>query len=284
MSDAGAGAAAAPLGYEMTYGVSDTTDYVGKGRLEGKVAVITGGSKAIGKTCVEVFAKEGASVYFCGREAAPGEEVQKIVTDAGGKAFFSTVDVSDSDGLKTWIDSIGEKEGHIDIMLPNAAAFVFGTIDEITDADWDKVLNVNVKGYANCAKFSVPWIRKAGGGAIVNMASVSSHIAQPAFVPYNTSKGAIMQLSRCLAMDLGPDKIRVNAVCPGTIDTPATTLHATKLGLTKQELVEKTVEAHFIKRLGTTLDCANAALFLASDESTFVTGTFLMLDGGYTAH
>ena len=93
-----------------------------------------------------------------------------------------------------------------------------------------------------------------------------------------------MQMTRCLAMDLGPENIRVNAVCPGTIDTPATTTHATKLGLTKAELVEKTIGDHFIKRLGSTLDCAYASLFLASDESSFITGTHIMLDGGYTVH
>jgi len=93
-----------------------------------------------------------------------------------------------------------------------------------------------------------------------------------------------MQMTRCLAMDLGPENIRVNAVCPGTIDTPATTTHATKLGLTKEALVAQTVEAHFIKRLGSTEDCAYATLFLASDESSFVTGAHLMLDGGYTVH
>jgi len=200
------------------------------------------------------------------------------------KLFFSVVDVSSPTDLKNWIDEVGNKEGKINIVIPNAAQYVFGKIEEVDEAAWDKVLNTNVKGYANCAKFSLPWLRKAGGGSIVNIASVSSFIAQPQFVPYNTSKGAIMQLTRCLAMDLGPENIRVNAVCPGTIDTPATSLHAKKLGLTKAQLTEETVKTHFIKRLGTTLDCAYATLFLASDESSFITGTHLMVDGGYTAH
>lgn len=270
---------------EQTTGVSDTTHYVGKNRLEGKVAIVTGGSKAIGKTICEVFAKEGATVYFCARDKPEGEATCKGITDQGGKAFFAQVDVANEAELKAWIDSVGEKEGRIDVVVPNAAAFVFGTIDEVTSEDWDKILSVNVKGYANCTKFSLKWIRAGGkGGSIVNMASISSHVAQPAFVPYNTTKGAIMQMTRCLAMDLGPEGIRVNAVCPGTIDTPATTLHATKLKMTKEELVELTVKDHFIKRLGSTLDCAHATLFLASDESTFVTGTFLMVDGGYTTH
>ena len=229
-------------------------------------------------------------MYFCSRRAEQGkgvcETLNKELVKRGEpeRAFYSSVDVGEEAELKAWIDSVGEKEGRIDIVLPNAAAFVFGHIDKVTTADWEKILKVNVIGYANCTKFSLPYMRKAGRGSVVNMASISSHVAQPAFTPYNTSKGAIMQMTRCLAMDLGPENSRVNALCPGTIDTPATSKHAANLGISKAELVEDTVKAHFIKRLGSTLDCAQAALFLASDESSFVTGTFLMLDGGYTAH
>ncbi|CAE7922528.1 bacC [Symbiodinium sp. KB8] len=233
-----------------------------------------------------MLALEGASVYFCSLCEAEGDAVAAAINEQLGleRAFHTRVDVSEREALAVWINSVGEKEGRVDILVPNAAAFVFGTIDEVDDDDWDKVLGVNVKGYANCVKLTVPWMRKAGAGSVVMTASVSSHIAQPAFVPYNTSKGAILQMSRCLAMDLGPENIRVNAVCPGTIDTPATAKHATKLGVSKAELVEKTVEAHFLKRLGSTKDCAQATLFLASDESSFITGTHLMVDGGYTAH
>ena len=296
MSDSSAAAAASSSAappakrakaYEVTLtdGVSDTTDYKGSGRLEGKVAIITGGSKAIGKTICEVFAKEGCSVHFRARNAAEGEATCKGIIDAGGKATFTKVYVANEAELKTWIDGVGKAEGKIDIVVPNAAAFVFGRIEDVDSAAWDKILAVNVKGYANCTKFSLPWIRASGkGGSIVNMASISSHIAQEAFVPYNTTKGAIMQMTRCLALDLGPEGIRVNAVCPGTIDTPATSLHAKNLGITKAELTKDTVKDHFIKRLGSTLDCAYATLFLASDESTFITGTHLLVDGGYCAH
>ena len=264
-------------------GCVDTTLYKGTGRVTGKVAVVTGGSQAIGKTIVEVLAKEGAVVHFCGRREPPGRALEKELRDAGLNVHFASVDVANEAQLKGWLESVGAQEGKIDIVVPNAAAFIFGTIDEVTSEDWDTILACNVKGYANCVKFSLPFLRKTGkGGSVVMMASISSHIAQPAFVPYNTTKGAIMQMTRCMSMDLGPERIRVNAVCPGTIDTPATTKHATKLGISKAELTKMQCKRHFIKRLGSTLDCAYATLFLASEESSFITGTSLMVDGGYT--
>ncbi len=290
-------------------GCVDTTSYVGSGRVKNRIAIVTGGTQAIGKTCVEVLAKEGAIVYFCGRRAELGERLQESLRkelkessvgegEEGEHVFFDVADVGDEDSLKDWIDSVGEKEGKIDIVLPNAAAFVFGTVDEVTSSDWDVILGTNVKGYANCVKFSLPYLRctqpkinRSGiargnpnrvGGSVVLMASVSSHIAQPSFVPYNTSKGAIIQMMRCMSLDLGPERIRVNAVCPGTIDTPATTKHATKLGISKAELTTMQCKSHFVKRLGSTLDCAYASLFLASDESSFITGSSIMVDGGYT--
>tara|TARA_B100000686_G_scaffold22724_1_gene20831 strand:- start:338 stop:1321 length:984 start_codon:yes stop_codon:yes gene_type:complete len=289
-------------------GCVDTANYEGSGRVQDRVAIVTGGTQAIGRTCVEVLAKEGAIVYFCGRRAELGESLEhslrqqlkdKGVGEGGGeRVFFDVADVGDEDSLKKWIDSVGEKEGKIDIVLPNAAAFVFGSIDEVTSDDWDVILNTNVKGYANCVKFALPYMRAtqpkinrggAGaanpnriGGSVVMMASVSSHIAQPSFVPYNSSKGAIIQMMRCMSLDLGPERVRVNAVCPGTIDTPATTKHATKLGITKAELTTMQCKSHFVKRLGSTLDCAYASLFLASDESSFITGSSIMVDGGYT--
>ena len=286
-------------------GCVDTTNYRGSGRVMNRVAIVTGGTQAIGKTCVEVLAKEGAIVYFCGRRAQLGEHLQENLRRelkerkvgegvAGERVFFDVADVGDEVSLKKWIDSVGEKEGKIDIVLPNAAAFVFGHVDEVTSDDWDVILNTNVKGYSNCVKFALPYLRSTQpnidrgrnpnrvGGSVVMMASVSSHIAQPSFLPYNTSKGAIIQMMRCMSLDLGPERIRVNAICPGTIDTPATSKHATKLNITKAELTEMQCKSHFVKRLGSTLDCAYATLFLASDESSFITGASLIVDGGYT--
>jgi len=254
-------------------------------RLKGKVAVITGGGGCIGRTLVQIFVREGAKVGFSDIDEKSGLTTQELVSKetSGGESFFTKVDVSKEIEVKNWIDSVASKWGKIDILVNNAAVFIFGTVEEASSEDWDRILGVNVKGYAFCAKHSAPHLRKNGGGSIVNIGSISSFIAQEKFVPYNSAKGAVLQMTRCMAMDMGVDNIRVNAVCPGTIDTDATSKHAAKLGITKQELVDTVIKDHFVKRLGTTEDVAYATVFLAGDESTFITGTTLVVDGGVLA-
>lgn len=177
------------------------------------------------------------------------------------------------------------------VLVNNAAAFVFGTIDETSAESWDKVLSVNVKGYALCAKHAVRHMAAnpplAGGAksgpALVHIASISSFVAQREFVPYNTSKGAIVQLSRCLAFDLGQRAIRSNTVCPGTIETPATHKHAAHLGVSWDTMVASVLKEQFVQRLGQPDDVAAAVAFLASDEAGFISGADLVVDGGYLA-
>ena len=251
-------------------------------RLENKVAAITGASSGIGRAAAIRFAEEGASVCVADIDVQGGEETVAQIKAAGGKAIFRRTDVSRESEVKGLMDGSARELGGLDILVNNAAAFVFGTVEKATEADWDRILSVNVKGYAFCAKHAVPHLRKRGGGAIVNLASISSFIAQPAFVPYNTSKGAVVQLTRCLAYDLAPDNIRVNCVCPGAIDTPATARDAANKGLTKEQLVEQMKPLHLLARMGKPGEVANAILFLASDEASFITGTPLMVDGGYT--
>lgn len=220
---------------------------------------------------------------MCDLDKMKGEETVQIIRHKGGRAQFSVVDVSKENEVKEWIEQVAVSAGGIDVLVNNAATFIFGTIDEVTSEMWDKILAVNVKGYAFCAKYVVPHMKTRGSGSIVNIASISSLVAQPAFVPYNTAKGAVLQMTRCMAMDLGSFGIRVNAVCPGTIDTPATELHARRLGKTKEELTQEMCRSHFIKRLGTVRDVSNAVVFLASEESSFITGIPLIVDGGFTA-
>lgn len=170
----------------------------------------------------------------------------------------------------------------IDILINNAAAFVFGKVEDVSRADWDKVLNVNVLGTANMVRFALPHLKKSRAGAVVNMASVSSFVAAPAFIPYNTSKGALLQLTRSLAMDLGEFGIRVNCVCPGAILSAATEKHLEFDGRDREEFMAEEANASFFKRQGTPEEVAYAALFLASDEASFVTGASLVVDGGAT--
>ena len=253
-------------------------------RLANKVAVITGAGSGIGRATAIRFAEEGAALYLADIDAEGGEETVAQVQAVGGQAVFRQTDVSRESEAHALMDAAAGELGGPDILVNNAAVFVVGTVEKVSGEEWDRVLGVNVKGYAFCAKYAIPHMRKRGGGSIVKVASISSFIAQPAFVPYNTSKGAVLQLMRCLAYDLAPDNIRVNCVCPGAIDTPAIARVAADAGLTGEEFEEQLKSMHLIKRLGEPREVANAILFLASDEASFVTATPLMVDGGYTAH
>eukprot|EP01114_Cavostelium_apophysatum_P014312 TRINITY_DN3677_c0_g1_i1.p1 TRINITY_DN3677_c0_g1~~TRINITY_DN3677_c0_g1_i1.p1 ORF type:complete len:265 (-),score=31.72 TRINITY_DN3677_c0_g1_i1:65-859(-) len=262
------------------------------GRVAGMVAVITGAGGAIGQAIAIRLATEGAKVALIDLEESSLKitadlikvELDKSSIPLQDMVELSVLDITNESAVKDYIDKLASLWGRLDILVNNAAAFVFGTVEEATSEAWDKVLNVNVKGYAFGCKAAIPHMRKNGGGSIINIGSISSFVAQPKFVPYNTTKGAILQLTRCIAYDAGVDNIRCNAVCPGSIDTPATSKHAEKLGITKDELTKEMIKDHFLKKMGTTRDVANAVLFLASNESSFITGSTLMVDGGFTAH
>ena len=171
----------------------------------------------------------------------------------------------------------------VDILVSDAAAFSFGSVDSASQEEWDRALGVNVMGTAYCAKHVLPVMREGGGGSIVVVASVSSFIAQPAFVPYNASKGALLQMTRCMALDMAPFNIRVNCVCPGAVLTRATEKHRAFVGADREEFLREAAEASMMKRLGDPSEIAYGALFLASDESSFMTGAPLVIDGGLTA-
>jgi len=230
-----------------------------------------------------MFALEGATVALSDINDAGGKQTESQIKAAGGVCTYTKVNITSEKEVEIWINDTAKQYGQINVLVNNAVAYVFGSVEETKDEDWDRVFAVNVKGHAFCSKFAIPHMRKVGGGSIINIASISSFIAQPLFVPYNTSKGALMQLTRCMALDLGNDKIRVNAVCPGTIETPATLGHAKKLNITLEKLKEQVVQDIFIKRLGHVDDVAFACVFLGSDESTYITGTHLTVDGGVLA-
>lgn len=251
------------------------------GRLQNKSAVVTGAAAGIGRAIAQRFAQEGARIIIVDIDEEGGNETVDLIKNAGGETYFVKADVANIDDVRQVASVAKEKFGTLDILVNDAAAFVFGNIEEVTPEDWQKVLGVNVIGYANCVQQLLP-LMKENGGAIVNIASVSSFIAQPDFVPYNTSKGAILQLNRNLAFDLAKYKIRVNAICPGSIRTQAADNHIKLLGLDLEEGYRRFGEAAVLKRMGTPDEVANGALFLASDESSFVTGAQLVMDGGAT--
>ena len=252
-------------------------------RLEGKNAIITGGASGIGRAICEVFAEEGARLTIADIDAEGGEQTLASIRAAGGKAQFVATDVSQEADVEAMVRAAVDAYGTVNILVNDAAAFVFGEVQDISDADWARVFGVNVIGQAYCVKHVLPHMQAAGGGSIVNLASVSGFIAQPGFIPYNASKGAVMQLTRCLAMDLAPFNIRVNCVCPGSVLTPATERHRQFVGADPEEFLAEAGASNFMKRVADPREIAYGALFLASDEASFVTGTPLVMDGGLTA-
>ena len=251
-------------------------------RLKDKNAIITGSGNGIGKATAELFAKEGANVVVADIEEDSAKETVENIKKSGGEADFIKVDTSDLDSVERMVNFSIKKYGDINILVNNAAAFVFGKIEDIDQTDWNKVLGVNVIGYANCVQKSLDSLKKNKDSSIINIASVSSFIAQPEFIPYNTSKGAVLQLTKCLAMDLGQYNIRVNSICPGSIRTRASDMHINSLGLDPEKAYEDFGNDAMLKRNGKPIEIAYGALFLASNESSFMTGSEIVIDGGAT--
>jgi dihydroanticapsin dehydrogenase len=253
-------------------------------RLHAKVAVITGAGAGIGRATAELFAEEGAAVVVAERDESSGRETVERIKQAGGRALFVATNVADDASVARMAAEAISTFGAIHVLVNNAAVFVLRGIDA-TPEEWRQTLDVNVMGPALVAKHVVPAIRKAGGGAIVNLGSISSFIAQPNYVTYNTTKAAILGMTRCMAMDLAPDNIRVNAVCPGVVWTQIVERQAVAMGLDRAaaDVHPQWGGAQLIHRCADPREIAYAILFLASDEASLITGAHLMADAGYTA-
>lgn len=249
-------------------------------RLRDKVAIVTGGAAGIGRATVERFSEEGARVVIADLDEIAGRETQAAIASTGGDALFVRTDVSLEGDARQLTERALAAYGRVDVLVNNAAAFVLKGLDA-SPSDWHRSLGVNVVGTAMVSRYAVEAM--SGGGAIVNLGSISSFVAQPDFVTYSATKAAIVQMTRNMALDLAPANIRVNCVCPGTILTRASYDHMERVGMTLEEFVAEEGPKHLLNRVGTPREVANAILFLASDEASFITGTYLMVDGGYTA-
>ncbi|HEY6803178.1 MAG TPA: SDR family oxidoreductase [Pyrinomonadaceae bacterium] len=251
-------------------------------RLKGKVAIVTGGSVGIGQATAILFAEEGCKVVVANLSEPSGEDTVAQIRAAGGEAIFVETDVSNEDDCRNCCAEAVRAFGRLDVLVNNAAAFVLKGL-EAEVSDWQRVLSVNIMGTALMSKFAAEHMKQTGGGAIVNLGSISSFVAQPHFVTYSATKAAILQMTRNMAMDLAPFDIRVNCVCPGTILTRASEEHMERVGMTKEDFIAAEAPKHLLNRVGSPRECAYPILFLACDESSFITGTHLMVDGGYTA-
>ena len=250
-------------------------------RLKGKVAIVTGGAAGIGQATAILFAEEGAKVVIADLDEITGAETVAQIKAQGGEAVFVRTDVSQESDAQHVCDKTISVFGRLDILVNDAAVFVLKGL-EATVADWERSLCVNVIGTALISRYAAEAMKQSGGGAIVNVGSISGFVAQPCLVTYSATKAAVVQMTRNLALDLAPFRIRVNCVCPGTILTRASYDYMEHAGMTLEEFIAEEGSKHLLKRLGEPREVAYAILFLASDEASFITGAHLFVDGGYT--
>jgi len=249
-------------------------------KLQDKVAVITGAGSGIGQATALLFAEEGAKVVVADYSVEGGEETVKLVKEKSGEAIFVAVDVSRAADVQKMIKTAIDKYGRLDILHNNAGIIgPLGPTENVSEADWDRVLSVNLKGVFLGSKYAIPHMLKQGGGVIINTASIAGLVGLTNIPAYCASKGGVVSLTKAIALEYARKNIRVNCICPGAIKTPML-YRVTGAQLEAEKLP---CEDQPIGRCGEPEEIARAALYLACEQSSFVTGTALIVDGGLTA-
>ena len=247
--------------------------------LSGKVAIVTGGSSGIGKATAIAFAREGAKVVVASRREKEGQETVKQVQSAGSEGFFIKTDVSKETDVSAMVEKTIATYGHLDYAFNNAGIEQIPTpLVEQTEETFDQIMEINVKGVWLCMKHQIPQMLVSGGGAIVNMSSIAGMIGASGLPIYVASKHAVLGLTKSVALEYAKEGIRINAVCPGMIETDLL-----DRVFANQEVKERLIAMHPIGRVGKPEEIAEAVVWLCSDKASFVTGQSLPLDGGYVA-
>ncbi len=248
-------------------------------KLKDKVALISGATGGMGRGMAKLFAKEGASVVISGRNQERGNQTVDDIKKDGGEAIFISADVSNIDDVAQLVKKAVEKYGKINILVPNAGILGLGSVTEVSLETWHQTIGTNLNGVFYLCRFAIPEMIKAGGGVIVINASIAGFKAFPNHPAYCASKGALISLTKNLALDYADHKIRVNCLCPGPVDTPLI-WDSAKAFENPETVVQEVGNNTLMKRLGTPDDVAKAGLFLACNDSAWITGIALTIDGG----
>jgi len=254
-------------------------------KLKNKVAIITGGGSGIGKTAAILFAQEGAKVAVVDIDKRSSNAVTKTIINKGGEAYAFHADVSLAYSCQSMINEVTKHFGGVDILFNNAGIPMPKTIEQLSEEDWDRTLTINLKSTFLCTKFAIPKIVKKGGGAILNMSSMTAITGSRGQVAYSVSKAGIVSFTKCMALELAHLNIRVNCICPGFTNTPMLKKffrHWFPNEEEREKIIHSTRAKSVLNRYATPLEIAKAALFLVSDDASFITGQALIVDGGTT--
>ncbi len=253
-----------------------------KGRISGKVAVISGSGSGIGRETALLFAREGGKIAVIDIDPIEGSLTAELIRKQGGEAVYLMTDITSDTDVQNMVDAVAEVYGRIDILINNAGIYLTGDVTQATENDWQRVMDVNLKGAFLCMKYCIRQMLKTGGGTIVNVSSEAGLVGMCNQVVYNISKSGMVSLTKSTALDFALKNIRVNCICPGRSLTPL----VQKVVDNSEDSV-KTLkilsEDRPLKRMANPVEIACGILYLASDEASFVTGTVLSVDGGYTA-
>ncbi len=247
-------------------------------RISDKVAIITGAASGIGRTTAILFAKEGGKVVVADKNEVGGNETVDLIRSDGGQAIFDYVNVTSATDMQGMVKTTINTYGKLNILVNNAGIAIRLPVVDLSEEDWDRNIDVNLKSIYLSSKYAIPRMIENGGGSIVNIASIYGIVGGRVRAAYAASKGGVVNLTRSMALDYALHKIRVNCVCPGFVNTPLL-----KNILKNKEEDQALADLHPMGRLGDMLEIALGVLYLASDESSFVTGIALPIDGGYTA-